>query len=61
MVLDPQLLAEIPECVIVEFLSIVRDEDPGIPKRQMTLFQTKLRTFFFVIMANGLALTHLVK
>jgi len=28
MVLDPQLLAEIFECVIVELLSIVRDEDP---------------------------------
>ena len=29
MILDPQLLAKIFECVIVELLSIVRDEDPG--------------------------------
>ena len=29
MVLDPQLLAEIFECVIVKLLSIVRDEDLG--------------------------------
>ena len=29
MILDPQLLAKIFDCVIVELLSIVRDEDPG--------------------------------
>ena len=29
MVLDPQLLAEIFECIIIELLSIVKYEDPG--------------------------------
>ena len=29
MILDPQLLVEIFECIIVELLSIVRDDDPG--------------------------------
>ena len=28
VVLDPQLLAEIPKCIIVELLSFVGDEDP---------------------------------
>ena len=38
MVLDPQLLAEISKCVIVELLSIVGDDDPRILKWQMMLF-----------------------
>ena len=29
MILDPQLLAKISKCIIVELLSIVRDDDPG--------------------------------
>ena len=29
VVLDPQLLAEILECIIIELLSIVRHEDSG--------------------------------
>ena len=27
MILDPQLLAEISECVVIELFSIIRDED----------------------------------
>ena len=29
MVFNSQLLAKVPECVIVELLSNIRDEDPG--------------------------------
>ena len=29
MVFNSQLLAEVPECVVVELLSIIREEDPG--------------------------------
>ena len=61
MILGPQLLAKISKCVIIKLLSIVRDDDPGIPKWQMMLFQVKFRTFFSVIVPNGFALTHLVK
>ena len=28
MILDPQLLTEIPECVVIELFSIVRNENP---------------------------------
>ena len=35
--------------------------DLGISKWQMMFFQTKFQTFFFVIVANGSASTHLVK
>ena len=61
MVLNSQLLAEFSECIIVELLSVVQDEDHGDSKVANNAFQTKLQTFFCVIMVNGSALTHLVK
>ena len=32
MVLNPQLIAKVSECIIVELFAIVRDEDPRDPK-----------------------------
>jgi len=41
MILDPQLLAKISKCIIVELLSIVRDKNPRDSKAANDAFLEK--------------------
>ena len=58
MVLDPKLRVEIPECTVVELLSVVRDKHSQYPVSAIFL-QTKFRMFFSVIVARASASTNL--
>jgi len=46
VVLDPQLLAEIPKCITVELLSIIRDEDPRDSKAANDAFPDEALDIF---------------
>ena len=62
VVLDSKLGTEIPELRIVEFFFPLSDTRAlGIPNLHTMERQTKLRTFFSVIVAKGSASAHLVK
>ena len=61
MVLDPKLLAEISKCVIVELLSVVRDEDRRDSKAANDAFPDKALDFLLHVSGNDSASTHLVK
>ena len=61
VILDSGLGAKVFECQVVELLSIIKYQCFGIPNRHMMEQQTKLNTFFSVIIASGSAFAHLVK
>ena len=46
MVFDSQLLAEIPECVVVELLSIIRDKDSRDSKAANDAFPEEVSNVF---------------
>ena len=58
---DPELGVEIPELRIVDFFPLSDTRALGIPNLHTMEFQTKLRTFFSMIVAKGSASAHLVK
>ena len=46
MVFDSQLLAEIPECVVVELFSIIKDEDTKDSKAANNAFLDEVSNVF---------------
>ena len=46
MVLNPQLLAKISECIIVKLFSIVKDEDPGDSEAANDTFPDEVSNIF---------------
>ena len=61
MVLYPKLRVEVPECAVVELLSVVRNEYSGYPVLTDMFLQTKFRMFLSVIVAKASASTYFVK
>ena len=61
MVFNSQLLAKVPECVIVELLSNIRDEDPGDFKATNDAFPDEVLDVFLNDSSRGSASTYLVK
>ena len=61
MVFNSQLLAKVPECVIVELLSNIKDEDPGDSEATNDAFPDEVLDIFLNDSSRGSASTYLVK